>query len=144
MKSTGMTRPLDTLGRIVIPIEIRNTMGIEIGEPLEFFMDVEQGFMGLGKYSNGTSCKLCNSTQDLSYFKSSLLCKHCILDLKGNVGVTPIPVTPKEEHKVRRSTLQLLKSLRKLMREHPGAKQSEYAEWLGVSQGRISQITKLL
>ncbi|WP_068497719.1 regulator [Paenibacillus kribbensis] len=150
MKRTGMTRPLDTLGRIVIPIEIRNSMGIEINEPLEFYVDVETGFMGLGKYSNGTSCKLCNAIQDLSYFKGSLLCKQCILDMKGNVGATstPVPAVKEnpvyKEHKVHRSTLQLLKSLRELMREHPGAKQSEYAEWLGVSQSRISQITKLL
>jgi bifunctional DNA-binding transcriptional regulator/antitoxin component of YhaV-PrlF toxin-antitoxin module len=148
LKKTGMTRPLDTLGRIVIPIEIRTSMGIDICEPLEFYMDVETGFMGLGKYSNGISCKLCTSTQDLSYFKSSLLCKQCILDLKGNVGVTSIPVSAFKKkpayNKVHRSTLQLLKSLRKLMLEHPEAKQSEYAGWLGVSQGRISQIKKLL
>ncbi|WP_348625400.1 AbrB/MazE/SpoVT family DNA-binding domain-containing protein (plasmid) [Paenibacillus peoriae] len=149
MKKTGMKRPLDSLGRIVIPIEIRNTTGIEVGDPLEFYMDVEKGFMGIGKYS-GVSCKLCNSVQDLSYFKSSLLCKQCILDMKGNVGMTLIPVPPVKEgptykeSKVHRSTLQLLKSLRQLMKEHPGAKQSEYAEWIGVSQGRISQLKKLL
>ncbi|MEC0234518.1 AbrB/MazE/SpoVT family DNA-binding domain-containing protein [Paenibacillus kribbensis] len=148
MKRTGMTRPLDTLGRIVIPKEIRASMGIEIGDPLEFYLDTESGFMGVGKY-NGLSCKLCNSTQDLSYFKSSLLCKQCILDMKGNVGVSPVP-TPAvkepayKEHKVHRSSLQLLKSLQQLMREYPKAKQSEYAVWLGVSQGRISQLKKLL
>ncbi|MGM1023733.1 MAG: AbrB/MazE/SpoVT family DNA-binding domain-containing protein [Bacillota bacterium] len=149
MKKTGMTRPLDTLGRIVIPKEIRTSMGIEIGEPLEFYMDVETGFMGLGKYSERISCKLCNSMHDLSYFKGSLLCKQCILDLKGNIGVSPIPApvvkeSTYKEKKVHPSTLQLLKRLRKIMMEHPGAKQSEYAEWLGVSQARISQIKKLL
>ncbi|WP_068497710.1 AbrB/MazE/SpoVT family DNA-binding domain-containing protein [Paenibacillus kribbensis] len=144
MKKTGMKRSLDSLGRIVIPIEIRANMGIEINEPLEFYADVETGFIGLEKYSNGTSCKLCNSIQDLSYFKSSLLCKQCILDMKGNVGITSAPVPAVREnpvckaHKAHRSTLQLLKSLRELMREHPEAKQSEYAEWLGVSQSRIS------
>ncbi|MFT9371924.1 MAG: AbrB/MazE/SpoVT family DNA-binding domain-containing protein [Paenibacillus polymyxa] len=148
MKNTGMTRPLDSLGRIVIPIEIRTNIGIEINEPLEFYIDVEKGFMSIGKYSDRTSCKLCNSIQDLGYFKSSLLCRKCILDLKGNVGVMPIPhPSDKEvhkEHKTRRSTLKLLKSLRELKRKHPGAKQSEYAKWLGVSQSRISQIAKLL
>ncbi|MCC3378399.1 regulator [Paenibacillus farraposensis] len=150
MKRTGIIRPLDKLGRIVIPIEIRNSMGIDNSEPLEFYMDVERGFMGLGKYSNGTSCKLCNSIHELNYFKGSLLCKQCILDMKGNVGVTFIPVPAvkdkpaNKKSKVHRPTLQLLKSLRQLMREHPKAKQSEYAEWLGVSQGRISQLKKLL
>ncbi|APB72754.1 regulator [Paenibacillus polymyxa] len=147
MKNTGMKRPLDTLGRIVIPIEIRNTTGIEIGDPLEFYMDNEKGFLGIGKY-NGISCKLCNSAQDLSYFKSSLLCRQCILEMKGNVGVTLIPTPPvrekPKESRIHRSTLQLLKGLRQLVKEHPKAKQSEYAEWLGVSQGRISQLKKLL
>lgn len=143
-----MTRPLDTLGRIVIPKEIRASMGIGIGEPLEFYMDVESGFMSIGKYS-GVSCKLCHSADNLTYFKSSLLCKQCILDLKGNVGVSPIPVpaakepTHKENKGIRSSSQQMVESLRKLMREHPKAKQGEYAEWLGVSQGRISQLKKL-
>ncbi|ASR45352.1 regulator [Paenibacillus kribbensis] len=150
MKRTGMTRSLDSLGRIVIPIEIRANMGIEINELLVFYADIETGFIGLEKYSNGNSCKLCNAIQDLSYFKGSLLCKQCILNMKGNVGVTSTPVPAVKEnpvykkHKAHRPTLQLLKSLRELMREHPEAKQSEYAEWLGVSQSRISQIKKLL
>ncbi|WP_068497681.1 AbrB/MazE/SpoVT family DNA-binding domain-containing protein [Paenibacillus kribbensis] len=150
MKRTGMTRRLDTLGRIVIPMEIRNTVGIEIGEPLEFYMDIEQGFMGIGKYSSGVSCNLCKSFQDLTYFKGLLLCKQCILDLKGNVGISPIPApvvkepTYKEKKVKRRSSQELIESLKRLMREHPTAKQNEYAKWLGVSQGRISQLKKLL
>ncbi|MMZ48188.1 Transition state regulatory protein AbrB [compost metagenome] len=147
MKNTGMTRPLDQLGRIVIPIEIRNTTGIEIGDPLEFYMDDEKGFLGIGKY-NGVSCRLCSSVQDLSYFRNSLLCKQCILEMKGNVGVTPVPAPPVKEkskkNRVQRPTLQLLKELRQLIREHPKAKQSEYAKWLDVSQARISQLKKLL
>ncbi|MBO3287557.1 AbrB/MazE/SpoVT family DNA-binding domain-containing protein [Paenibacillus sp. FSL M8-0228] len=147
MKNTGMTRPLDQLGRIVIPIEIRNTIGIEIGDPLEFYMDEEKKILGIGKY-NGVSCKLCSSAQDLSYFKSSLLCRQCILEMKGNVGITLIPIPPVKEKpkktRAHRPTLELLRSLRKLLREHPEAKQSQYAEWLGVSQGRISQLKKLL
>ncbi|MCC3379662.1 AbrB/MazE/SpoVT family DNA-binding domain-containing protein [Paenibacillus farraposensis] len=149
MRKTGMTRSLDSLGRIVIPIEIRANMGIEINEPLEFYADVETGFMGLGKYSNWTSCKLCNSIQNLSYFKSSLLCKQCILDMKGNIGVSPVPVAASKvpadkKYKVHQSTLQLLKGLRKLMLEHPEARQNDYAKWLGVSQSRISQLKKFL
>ncbi|MBE7901091.1 regulator (plasmid) [Paenibacillus polymyxa] len=147
MKNTGMTRPLDQLGRIVIPIEIRNTTGIEIGDPLEFYMDQEKIFLGIGKY-NGVSCRLCNAAQDLSYFKNSLLCRQCILEMKGKKGVTlvPVPAVKKKPKKsrVHRPTLQLLKNLKQLIREHPEAKQSEYANWLGVSQGRISQLKKLL
>ncbi len=38
MKRTGMTRPLDSLGRIVLPKELRMTMEIDIGDPLEFLL----------------------------------------------------------------------------------------------------------
>ncbi|MBZ6441515.1 transcriptional pleiotropic regulator of transition state genes [Paenibacillus jamilae] len=83
MKNTGMTRPLDTLGRIVIPKELRNSMGIQAGESLEFYLDVETGLLSMRKYI-GVCCHLCYSVQDLSYFRDSFLCKKCIHDLKGN------------------------------------------------------------
>ncbi|MDY8022790.1 AbrB/MazE/SpoVT family DNA-binding domain-containing protein [Paenibacillus polymyxa] len=149
MKNTGMTRPLDTLGRIVIPKEMRTSMGIQAGESLEFYLDVETGLLSMRKYI-GVCCHLCYSIQDLSYFRDSFLCKKCINDLKGNIGVSQIPVPVvrkpayKEKSNHRSSSQHLVENLRKLMREHPTAKQDEYAEWLGVSQGRISQLKKLL
>ena len=39
MKATGIVRRIDDLGRIVIPKEIRRTVGIREGEPLEIFLD---------------------------------------------------------------------------------------------------------
>lgn len=39
MKATGMTRPVDGLGRVVIPKEIRTNHGINPGDPVEFFVD---------------------------------------------------------------------------------------------------------
>ena len=39
MKSTGMVRKVDELGRIVIPIEIRQNMDIKVKDPLEIFID---------------------------------------------------------------------------------------------------------
>jgi len=39
MKSTGVTRKVDELGRVVIPIELRRVMGIGVKEPVEFFVD---------------------------------------------------------------------------------------------------------
>ncbi|MFC7558392.1 hypothetical protein ACFQY3_04245 [Paenibacillus farraposensis] len=102
----------------------------------------------MGVFSVNIQWCLCNLADNLTYFKSALLCKQCILDLKGNVGVSPIPVakgpTHKENKGIRSSSQQMVESLQKLMREHPKAKQGEYAEWLGVSQDRISQLKKLL
>ncbi|WP_085833528.1 AbrB/MazE/SpoVT family DNA-binding domain-containing protein [Clostridium merdae] len=39
MKSTGMVRPIDQFGRVVIPKEIRKNLSIEIGTQLEIFVD---------------------------------------------------------------------------------------------------------
>lgn len=39
MKSTGIVRKVDELGRIVIPKELRRTLNIEEGDPLEIFVD---------------------------------------------------------------------------------------------------------
>ena len=41
MKATGIVRKVDELGRIVLPIELRRTLGIEIKDPLEIFVDGE-------------------------------------------------------------------------------------------------------
>ncbi len=50
MKATGVVRRIDDLGRIVIPIEIRRTMNIRDGDPLEIFVD-KDGEVILQKYS---------------------------------------------------------------------------------------------
>ena len=42
MKSTGMVRQLDTLGRIVIPVELRRTMDLSLKDTLEIFVDGDQ------------------------------------------------------------------------------------------------------
>ena len=39
MKATGITRKVDNLGRLVIPKEIRTNFGIDIGDPVEFYVD---------------------------------------------------------------------------------------------------------
>lgn len=50
MKATGIVRRIDELGRVVIPMEIRRTMRIREGDPLEIFTDKE-GELILRKYS---------------------------------------------------------------------------------------------
>ncbi|WP_220026395.1 hypothetical protein [Paenibacillus sp. S02] len=49
-----------------------------------------------------------------------------------------------KEKRVNQSLQKLIQRLRELLHEHPHAKQAEYAQWLGVAQGRISQLKKLL
>ena len=45
MKSTGIVRKVDELGRIVIPIELRRTLGIQVKDSLEIYVDTEQNYL---------------------------------------------------------------------------------------------------
>ncbi|PFU90811.1 AbrB family transcriptional regulator [Bacillus anthracis] len=56
MKATGVTRKVDDLGRVVIPKELRNTLGIKEKAPLEFFVEGED--IVLQKYQPGGVCAL--------------------------------------------------------------------------------------
>ncbi len=78
MKSTGVVRKLDELGRIVIPIELRRTMDIAIKDTLEIFVDGDQ--IILKKYH--PACIFCNDARDVILYKGKLVCKNCLEDLK--------------------------------------------------------------
>ena len=71
MKSTGMVRKVDELGRIVLPKELRTTMGIEIRDPLEVWVDGD--IIQLRKYS----CAICSGMEDLTDFKGLKICREC-------------------------------------------------------------------
>ena len=58
MRATGIVRRIDELGRIVIPKEIRRTMGIKEGAPLEMFIDTESGGLVLLSYHSEVSDKI--------------------------------------------------------------------------------------
>ena len=74
MKSTGITRNLDELGRIVLPIELRKTLDINIKDPLEIY--VEGNMIILKKYAPG--CVICGNMRDLINFKDKQVCRKCI------------------------------------------------------------------
>ena len=79
MKSTGVVRQLDTLGRIVLPIELRRTMDIGVKDMLEIF--VEDDHIILKKYH--PSCIFCSDARDVSSYKGKLVCKNCLAELRG-------------------------------------------------------------
>ncbi|TLS37018.1 AbrB/MazE/SpoVT family DNA-binding domain-containing protein [Pseudalkalibacillus caeni] len=62
MKSTGMIRKLDGLGRIVIPMELRRTLNIFEKDPLEIFTEGER--IILKKYKAGQQCQLTGEVSD--------------------------------------------------------------------------------
>lgn len=78
MKSTGIVRSLDSLGRIVIPIELRKTLGIGDSEPMEIFVDGED--VVLKKYQPG--CNLCGSIEGkMSFFYGKTICNKCVSEI---------------------------------------------------------------
>jgi len=77
MKSTGMIRRVDELGRVVIPKEIRNKLDIQEKDPLEIY--VQEDCIILKKYES--NCIFCGNTKDLIEYKEKLICKKCLKDL---------------------------------------------------------------
>lgn len=73
MKDTGMIRKLDELGRIVIPIEIRNKFNLIEKKQMEIY--VEDSCIILKKFE--PSCVFCGDTEDLDEFKGKLICSRC-------------------------------------------------------------------
>ncbi|MUK88087.1 AbrB/MazE/SpoVT family DNA-binding domain-containing protein [Ornithinibacillus sp. L9] len=62
MKSTGIVRKVDELGRVVIPIELRRTLDINIKDPLEIYVDNDK--VVLKKYQPNMSCHITGETSD--------------------------------------------------------------------------------
>jgi transcriptional pleiotropic regulator of transition state genes len=78
MKSTGIVRKIDNLGRMVIPIELRKTLNIDKKDPMEIFIDGEQ--IILKKYKPG--CEICGTMDNLVEHEGHHVCDSCIDDLK--------------------------------------------------------------
>ena len=74
MKATGIVRKVDELGRIVLPIELRRTLGIEIRDPIEIYVDEEK--ILLKKYA--PACIICGESDDLLEYKGKKICRKCI------------------------------------------------------------------
>ena len=79
MKFTGVIRPIDELGRVVLPIELRKSMNIKKKDLLEIF--VEGSHIILKRHQD--SCILCDSTENLVEYKNQTICKNCILTLNN-------------------------------------------------------------
>ncbi|MDY8049407.1 regulator [Paenibacillus polymyxa] len=124
-----MTRNLDTFGRLVIPKGVLITCDIFSKDSVEIFVDEETSTISLKKYI-GQSCKFCQSTEELSYFKGSLICKSCTCMLK----------TPSTNKQVLQTKEIMAHMLLDLHEKHPTATQQEYADMLGISKSRVSQL----
>ena len=77
MKSTGIVRRVDELGRIVLPIELRRTLNIGEKDSLEIYVDGSS--IMLKKYQ--PACIFCDSAKDITLFKGKNVCAHCLKEL---------------------------------------------------------------
>ncbi|MCC8047877.1 MAG: AbrB/MazE/SpoVT family DNA-binding domain-containing protein [Oscillospiraceae bacterium] len=73
MKSTGIVRKLDELGRIVIPIELRRTLHLAEKDAVEISVDGEK--IILSKWQ--PNCIFCNETRNLTDYKGKPICSRC-------------------------------------------------------------------
>lgn len=84
MKSTGIVRKVDELGRVVIPIELRRTLDIEEKDSLEIYVDGER--IILKKYQ--PACVFCGNAQDVQNFKGKNVCHSCLAEMSNQVAVS--------------------------------------------------------
>lgn len=78
MKSTGMVRKIDSLGRVVLPIELRRIFDIDKEDPVEIFVD--DNYIMLKKYQ--PACIFCNDARDVVNFRGKNICEACLADMK--------------------------------------------------------------
>lgn len=81
MKSTGVVRRIDELGRIVLPIEIRRSLDINVKDPVEIFIDNER--IILQKYS--PSCIFCGDADNIVFFNGKRICAKCLEEIKNKL-----------------------------------------------------------
>lgn len=81
MKSTGIVRNVDELGRIVLPKELRNSFGIEPKDALEIFTEGDR--IILQKYT--PSCVFCDGDGDVREVLGKRVCAKCAKTLKDTL-----------------------------------------------------------
>lgn len=79
MKSTGIVRKVDELGRIVLPIELRRTLDIGEKDSLEIYVD--EGKIILTKYD--PCCCFCGGTKDIMVYRTKSVCHDCAKALQN-------------------------------------------------------------
>lgn len=78
MKSIGIVRRIDRLGRVVLPIEVRRRLELEDKDGVEIF--VEKDRVILKKYE--PCCIFCGDAEDVTFFKEKRICRKCLASIK--------------------------------------------------------------
>lgn len=158
MKSTGIVRLVDELGRVVLPIELRRVLGIDEGTAIEIYVNDKQIML---KVYQGTACYFCGRADgQLVYFKAKLICDSCrseILHPFRVVAATaePAQAIPSDSEtsegsfddrgitkRGRKYLGEMGGKLDELMATYPQAKQHELAKMLNISQAYVSHLIR--
>lgn len=78
MKSIGIVRKVDKLGRIVLPVELRKTLGIGDKDDLEIAVNGDQ--VVLRKYN--PACTFCDGIKEIGVFRGKNICMNCLRELQ--------------------------------------------------------------
>lgn len=78
IKSTGIVRKVDELGRIVLPIELRRTLEINVKDAIEIY--VEGNTVILKKYE--PACIFCGNAKNVTTYKDKNICADCLEELR--------------------------------------------------------------
>lgn len=78
MKATGTVRPIDSLGRVVLPMELRKNLDIDVKDTVEIYVSDNQEII-LKKHE--PACIFCNETTDIVHYEGKKICKKCIAKL---------------------------------------------------------------
>ena len=78
LKSTGIVRKIDELGRLVLPIELRRLLDVHDGDSMEIF--TEDNMVVLKKYQ--PACIFCGNAKDVTTFKGKNICPECAAKIK--------------------------------------------------------------
>jgi len=84
MKSTGIVRKVDELGRVVIPIELRRTLDIAEKDALEIYVDSDR--IVLRKYTPSCACVFCGSVDGTTEFRGKQICQSCVSAMNGEAS----------------------------------------------------------
>lgn len=82
LKATGITRKIDELGRIVLPIEIRRKFNIDYKDTLDIY--IEDDKIILKKYE--PSCIFCGESEGVKQFKGKNICPACAKELMNKIN----------------------------------------------------------
>ena len=87
MKSTGVVRKIDELGRIVLPSELRRVFGIHEGDELEISVDGEKVIL----QKRHDVCVFCGSDGPSIEFQGRLVCEGCLTEMRARPVEVRLP-----------------------------------------------------